>query len=530
MQAAKGDNRDYQKQLFGDAEPEWVEVDAKRVRVERSLDFGGPWLALELLKCLGLISFFQEIISTGRQDIEWSSMALVLIICRLCHPSSELYIAEHIYEHTALSDLLGIPADKINDDRLYRALDKLLPHKQRIEIYLKNRFGELFDLEYDLLLYDVTSTYFEGQAKGNPLAQYGYSRDRRSDCKQVCIALVVTRCGMPLGYEVFAGNRRDVTTVQEIVQTMESRYGQADRIWVMDRGMISEQNIEFLKESERRYIIGTAKWMLKKYERELLADDWQKVYEGLQVKVCQSPDGSETFILCRSAERREKDKAIHERFAKRIEQGLKDIEQSCSKHKHKPITIAKRLGRLLGRNSRAAGLFQTDVIEAEDGRAILLWRKVQAWQDWAQLSEGCYLLRSNVNDWSGQEIWRAYVQLTDAESAFRIHKTDLRIRPIWHQKQQRVEAHILVCFLAYVLWKTLGQMCRQCGLGDEPRRVFDELGRIKVVDVVLPTKSGREIRHRCVCQPTDHQAILLQRLGLNLPSYLPITDGKVNGV
>lgn len=184
MQAAKGDNRDYQKQLFGDAEPEWVEVDAKRVRVERSLDFGGPWLALELLKCLGLISFFQEIISTGRQDIEWSSMALVLIICRLCHPSSELYIAEHIYEHTALSDLLGIPADKINDDRLYRALDKLLPHKQRIEIYLKNRFGELFDLEYDLLLYDVTSTYFEGQAKGNPLAQYGYSRDRRSDCKQ----------------------------------------------------------------------------------------------------------------------------------------------------------------------------------------------------------------------------------------------------------------------------------------------------------------------------------------------------------
>ena len=192
------------------------------------------------------------------------------------------------------------------------------------------------------------------------------------------------------------------------------------------------------------------------------------------------------------------------------------------------VTVAKRLGRLLGRNSRAAGLFETDVVQAADGRARLIWRKVSAWRDWAELSEGCYLLRSNVNDWSGQELWKAYIQLTDAEEAFRIHKTDLRIRPIWHQKEQRVDAHILICFLAYVVWKTLGQLCLGAGLGDEPRRVFDELARIRLIDVVAPTRCGREIRRRCVTRPDDHQAILLQRLGLNLPSYFPVTDKKTN--
>jgi len=514
--------------LFDEAEPQWVEVDAKRVHVERCVDFGGPWLGLELMVRLGLISSLEKLLPSGREDVPWPVMALVLVLSRLCEPSSELYIAEHLYKHTAIGDLLGIPADKVNDDRLYRALDKLLACKEELEIHLKNRLGELFDLEYDLLLYDVTSTYFEGQANGNPKAQRGYSRDHRGDCKQVCIGLVVTKGGMPLGYEVFAGNRSDVTTVEEIVETMEARYGQADRIWVMDRGMISQENIEFLKEGGRRYIVGTPKGMLRKFERELLSQDWQLVHEGLEVKLCPSPQGDETFILCRSEDRREKEKAMHERFAKRIEEGLKKIEAGCARRKYKPVIIAKRLGKLLGRNSRAAGLFETDVVQAADGRAKLIWRKVAAWRDWAELSEGCYLLRSNVNDWSGQELWKAYIQLTDAEEAFRIHKTDLRIRPIWHQKEQRVDAHILVCFLAYVVRKALGQLCSQAGLGDEPRRVFDELARIKAVDVVLPTRSGIEIRRRCVTRPTDHQAILLQRLGLTLPTNLPITDKNVN--
>ena len=517
-----------QPSLFDPTQAEWVEVDVKGVRVERCLDFGGPWLGLQLLRKLGLIDFLAEIMPPGREEIEWPMMAAVQVLCRLCEPSSELYIAEHLYKHTAMADLLGVPMAKINDQRLYRTLDKLLVHKEALEIFLKNRLGSLFELEYDLLLYDVTSTYFEGEAKGNRKARRGYSRDHRPDCKQVCIALVVTRGGMPLGYEVFAGNRSDVTTVEEIVEKMEDRYGHVDRIWVLDRGMICEENLVFLREGGRKYIVGTPKRMLRTFERELLSEDWESIREGLEVKLVPSPDGAETFILCRSADRREKEKAMHERFAHRIEEGLKQLEASCKKRKCKPVTIAKRLGKLLGRNTRAAGLFETDVITAKDGRAQLVWRKVEAWRQWAELSEGCYLLRSNVADWTAQELWEAYMQLTDAEAAFRIHKSDLLIRPICHQKECRVDAHILVCFLAFVLWKTLGQICRQKGLGDEPRRVFDELSRIRLVDVVLPTRSGAEIRRRCVTRPDGHQVILLQRLGLTLPSNLPVTDEKMS--
>ncbi len=329
---------------------------------------------------------------------------------------------------------------------------------------------------------------------------------------------------MPLGYEVFAGNRADVTTLQEIVETMERRYGRADRIWVVDRGMVSAENIEFLKQNGRRYIVGTPKSMLKQFERELLSEDWHAVREGLEVKLCPAPDGEETFVLCRSRDRREKEKAMHERFEKRIEEGLQRIEAGCQKQHLKPLVVAQRLGRLLGQNSRAAGLFQTEVQTAADGRASLVWKKVENWRDWAALSEGCYLLRTNVTDWSDEELWKAYIQLTEAEDAFRIHKSDLRLRPIWHQKEERVQAHILVCFLAYVLWKTLGQKCQRAGLGDEPRRVFEELGEIELVDVVLPTRQGIEIRRRCITEPTDHQAILLTHLKMCLPK-IPLTKG-----
>jgi transposase len=523
-QAAEGKQGSRQKRLFNDVRPQWVEVDVKRVRVENRRDFGGPWLGLELVKQLGLKDFLDRTIPTGREGIPWSLMALVLVLCRLCDPSSELHIAEHFYAHSALSDLLGIPAEKINEQRLYRALDALLPHKESLEVFLKNRLGELFGLEYDLLLYDVTSTYFEGQAEANPLAKRGYSRDHRGDCKQVCIGLVVSKCGMPLGYEVFAGNRVDVTTLQEIVQTMERRYGRADRIWVGDRGMVSADNIAFLKQSGRQYIVGTPKSMLKQFERELLSEQWHTIRDGLEVKLCSSPDGDETFVLCRSRDRREKEKAMHGRFELRIEEGLRRIQAGCQKQRLDPVVVAQRLGRLMGQNSRAAGLFRTEIKTAADGRAILDWKKIDTWRDWAALSEGCYLLRSNVKDWSDEDLWKAYIQLTEAEAAFRIHKSDLMLRPIWHQKEERVLAHILVCFLAYVLWKTLSQRCQQAGLGNEPRRVFEELGKIQLVDVILPTRQGTEIRRRCVTQPTDHQAILLTRLKINLPTT-PLTDG-----
>jgi transposase len=443
-----------------------------------------------------------------------------------------LRIAEHLYERSALSDLLGVGAEKINDDRLYRALDQLLPHKAEMERHLKQRLGELFDLKYDLLLYDMTSTYFEGQCAGNDQAQRGYSRDHRPDCKQVCIALVVSRCGMPLGYELFAGNKADVTSVKEVVTTMEGRYGKAERVWVMDRGMVCAANVEFLKEGNRRYILGTPKTMLRKYEKQLIASDWNTVHEGLEVKLCADPQGGEeTFILCRSAQRREKEKAMHDRFEKRIEEGLASLAKMAKTRAMTPVQLSHRVGRLMGQNTRAAGAFKTEVTADTQGdsggeacRAQLKWEKVESWRSWASLSEGCYLLRSNVKDWSAADLWRAYTQLTEAEGAFRIHKSDLSLRPVWHQKKERVQAHVLVCFLAYVLYKTLGQMCKSAGLGDEPRKVLDEIAAVQTVDVILPTRCRQEIRKRCIGKPTEHQAILLHKLQLSLPKSLEIVD------
>jgi transposase len=512
----------YQGNLFDDSEPEWIEVDLKQIAVERTCRFGGPWLGLELLRKLGLDTYISQAIPEGREDIPWAVMSLVLVLGRLCNPSSELYLAEHGYESSAMSELLGVPVDKVNDDRLYRALDRLIPHKEGLEKHLRQKLGELFPMNYDLLLYDVTSTYFEGEASRNELAQRGYSRDHRPDCKQVNIALVVSRCGTPIGYEVFEGNRHDCQTVEQIVEHVEKIYGQADRIWVMDRGMVSKDNVEYLRKAGRRYIIGTPKSQLRKYEQELLSEDWKEVYEGLQVRLCPAPDGKEVFILCRSTERQVKEQVIHERFERRIEEGLGNIAASCHKRKQSPIVIAERVGKLMGQNTRAAGLFNVQIKE-EDGAARIEWSKRETWREWARLSEGCYMLRSNVTDWEPEDLWRAYIQLTEAEAAFRIQKSDLQIRPVWHQRENRVKAHILVCFLAYVLWKALAQMCQQAGLGNEPRRVFDTLSEISLVDVVLPTRNGITIRKKCVSRPTDHQAILLHKLGLRIPTSMGIS-------
>jgi transposase len=516
-----------QRELFSEpsAEPRFVEIDRASVRVENSRQFGGPWLALELIKQLGLHEFLKRALPAGQEHIPWSLTALILVIGRLCEPSSELHIAENFYRHSALADLLGVPVDKVDDNRLYRGLDALLPHKEALEKFLKQRFGELFAVEYDLLLYDVTSTYFEGQANANPLAKRGYSRDHRCDCKQVCIGLVVTRCGLPLGYEVFAGNRHDSTTLQEIVETMESRYGRAQRIWALDRGMVSEDNLDFFKAGRRQYIVGTPKSQLKRFEQQLASQGWHAVREGLEVKLCPCPDGGEeTYILCRSRDRREKEQAMHARFEKRIEEGLTKIAAGCSKRAQAVGPIERRVGRLLGQNTRAAGLFDVQIQAGANGAAQVAWQKVEKWRAWAQLSEGSYVLRTNVTGWSDEDLWRAYIQLTEAETAFRIQKSDLSLRPVWHQKEDRVLAHILVCFLAFVLWKFLGQLCQKAGLGNEPRRVLEELSELRAVDVVLTTKEGHDIRTRCVAQPNDHQKILLERLGWELPGRLTKHD------
>jgi transposase len=514
-----------------DEEP--VLVRLKGVALERLRDFGDVWLAWGLWRLLELDKLLAELLPRGREDVPWPTVAAILTIARFCQPQSELHIEDTWYRQTALEDLLGVPVEKIHTDRLYAALDVLLACKEAIEKHLRQRLGDLFDLEYDLLLYDVTSTYFEGQCGANPLAQRGYSRDSRPDCLQVCIGLVVTREGIPLGYEVFPGNRNDAKTVQEIVLAMEKKYGRARRIWVMDRGMVSEENLEFLRSRGGQYIVGTPKAMLRRFEQHLLEKNWQGVQEGVEVKLVSGPDGTETFVLARSADRRKKEEAMHRRFLERFEAALVRMQAQAESGRLRDLGLAnRRLGRLAQQYWRAAGALEVTIKRRrgpDKARLQVSWKRNARWSDWAALSEGCYLLRTNLNETDPATLWKRYIQLTEAEWAFRISKDELEIRPIWHQTEPRVLAHILVCFLAYVLWKTLAGWMHRAGLGDAPRTLLEELAKIKSGDVVLPTvtnngQPSKTIRLRCVTAPDAGQKVLLDRLGIQVPRRLRRLD------
>jgi transposase len=512
--------------LFDEPVPtEPVPIDLHRLHLERGRRFGDVWLGLRLWQALHLDTFLEQWLPQGREQVPWAKMAAVLVLARFCEPSSELHIAEDWFRRTALGDLLGVADDKVNDDRLYRALDRLLPYKPLLEIHLQKRLGRLFGLEYDLLLYDITSTYFEGQAAANPQARRGHSRDHRPDCKQVLIGLVVSRDGYPLGYEVFAGNRNDGTTLREIVTRLEDVYGRQGRIWVLDRGMVSEASLDWLKGRGSRYIVGTPRSRLKQFAHAVRHGPWEALRDGLEVQRCADDAGVETFILCRSAARASKEQAMRERFVARIVAGLRKIRTACRRRRCTVGQIERRVGRLLGKNPRAAGLFNVAVETGPDGSVSIRWRRRGAAQAWARSSDGCYVLRSNVADWDADELWRAYMHLTDAEAAFRIQKTELRVRPVWHQLASRVQAHLLVCFLAYALRKTLEGWMTRAGLGNSPTTVLEELGRIQSTDVVAPTTDGRRIRLRCVVRPDKAQSILLEHLGLELPQRLRLPRG-----
>jgi len=518
-----------QAQLFRDGtEQLTVPVRLKGIRIERSRRFGDVYLALALWRGTGLEHLCEQLLPTGKERIAWAKMAAVLVIARFCEPSSELHIAEDWYRRAALADLLQLGNEEINKDRLYRGLDQLLVHKTALEAHLSKRCGELFAVQNEVLLYDVTSTYFEGQAEANPQAQRGYSRDHRPDCKQVCIALVVTFDGFPLGFEVFAGNTHDSRTLQTIVATMEARHGLLGRVWIADRGMASAANLAWLRETGRRYIIGAPKSELKKFGFELArSDGWHTVQEGVEVKLARHPETNETIILCRSEDRRSKEQAMHDKFSRRIETALVRLAARIARSKNRldPAVVNRQIGRILQQNQRAAARF---AITLEPDGCPAGFRLVVAhkasFDHWAALSEGAYLLRSNIRDWTDQQLWKAYIQLTQAEAAFRIQKDQLNVRPIWHQREERVQAHILVCFLAFVLWKSLEMWQQRAGLGNSPRTIVEELARIQSHDVVLPTTTHGQVRLRCVTQPDSAQAALLDRLGIILPKRMRLAE------
>jgi transposase len=505
-----------------------VPVRLKGIRVERSRQFGAVYLALALWRGMGLEDLCEQLFPRGREQIRWAKLAAVLVAARFCEPSSELHIAEDWYRRTALCDLLQLGDEEVNKDRLYRGLDHLLAHKTALEAHLSQRCGELFAVDNEVLLYDVTSTYFEGEAEANPQARRGYSRDHRPDCKQVLIALVVTFDGFPLGYEVFAGNTHDSKTLQTIVAEMEARHGVVGRVWISDRGMASRENLAWLRDTGRRYIVGAPKSELKKFARELAQPDgWRAVREGIEVKLARYPETDETVILCRSADRRNKEEAMHDKFSGRIAAALERLAARIRRSKKRldPVQVNRQIGRLLQQNQRSAARFAIALEpDASPAGFHLEVGYNAAFDDWAAISEGSYLLRSNIADWSDQQLWKAYIQLTQAEAAFRIQKDQLNLRPIWHQREDRVQAHILVCFLAFVLWKSLEMWQSRAGLGNSPRTILAELARIQSHDVVLPTTTLGLIRLRCVAQPDAAQAALLDRLGIVLPKRMRLAE------
>jgi transposase len=524
-----------QTALFDDGSAQLtMPVRLKGIRIERSRQFGDVYLALALWRGTALEELCQQVLPAGQERIAWAKVAAVLVAARFCEPSSELHIAEDWYRRTALCDLLQLGDEEVNKDRLYRGLDHLLAHKVALEAHLSKRCGELFAVQNEVLLYDVTSTYFEGQAEANPQAQRGYSRDHRPDCKQVCIALVVTFDGFPLGYEVFAGNTHDSRTLQTIVATMEARHGMLGRVWITDRGMASADNLAWLRQTGRRYIIGAPKAELKRFASELARPDgWRTVHEGVEVKLTSHPETGETVILCRSADRRSKERAMHDKFSRRIEEALQRLAARIGRSKKRldPATVNRQIGRILQQNQRAAARFAVELLADPCSAGFrLCFAYNAAFDHWAALSEGAYLLRSNITDWSDQQLWKAYIQLTQAEAAFRIQKDQLNVRPIWHQREDRVQAHILVCFLAFVLWKSLEMWQQRAGLGNSPRTILEELARIQSHDVVLPTATHGQIRLRCVTQPDPAQAALLDRLGIVLPKRMRIAEHELPAV
>lgn len=516
----------------GPEAPDWATVDLRRVRVERLRRFGDVLLALTLWKRLRLDLFFEEELREGREEIPWSLVACLHTVARFCEPSSDLAIAESFYPRTALGDLLGIRADKIYDNRLYRALDAILPCRQALFSHLKTVYGELFGANFDILLYDVTSTYIEGRASSNGKAARGYSRDSRPDCEQVCIGLVVTPEQLPLACEVFAGNRSDVTTVEDIFDLMESTYGRARRVWVMDRGMVSEENLAMIRRRGASYVVGTPRSMLKRCEKDLLTGDWAEIESGVEVKEVFLPAGEddngqpdpgtrERFVLCRSVNRVEKDRAIVQRAASRLEAGLVSLQNQLQSGRERSRERAeRRIGRLLERYPRASRLFRVRITETGDPKRplALMIGKNQQVEDWLALQNGCYLLRTNVTDLTASQLWRTYIGLTEAEAAFRQLKSPLGLRPIHHQKELRTEAHIFVSFLALCLRRTLALWMEACGLGSAPQKLLEELRGIHSLDVVLTAKEQTEIRLRVVGIPEERTRILLQRLGLKLPN------------
>jgi len=500
--------------------PDVARVLVKKVRLERTRQFGGCYLGLDLWKRLGLEEFFACHLDNDGADVPWSRIAAVLAINRLCDPGSELAIEQRWYPSTVLDDLLHIGEGKLNDTRLYRCLDRLLPLKTKLEQHLKQRFGELFGAEFDVLLYDLTSTYVEGAAEANPMMRRGYSRDHRPDCEQLVLALIVNDEGFPFSYEIFDGNRADVSTMEAILRTVERKHGKARRVWVFDRGVVSEENLAAIRKRGGQYLVGTPRSKMKQFEAELLKDDFEQVRPEVEVKQVEIPGGEETYILCRTSGRKEKEKAMRSRFTAKIEKALQGLERRIQEGRLKDrYKMERYLGRIQASNPQSADLYEMAIVEKPEGPR-LWWAMKPEQKKWREAREGAYLLRTNLSAGSAAELWQKYMQLTEVEAAFRALKSELSIRPLFHQLEKRVKAHVLVAFLGYALLVTLKHLLKRKQSTHSPAQALHLLSKLHSADIVLPTVEGREIRLRRITEPDAEQRNLLHDLQIHLPERL----------
>jgi len=502
-------------------DPDVARVLLKKVRLERTRQLGPCYLGWELWRRLKLDEFFQGAIDTDGADVAWSRVAAILGINRLCAPGSELALEQQWYPGTSLGDILHIEEGKINDTRLYRCLDRILPLKTKLEQHLKQRYGELFGAEFDVMLYDLTSTYVEGAAEANPMMRRGYSRDHRPDCQQLVLALIVNPEGFPCSYEVFNGNRADVTTVEVILRMVERKYGKARRIWVMDRGIVSEANLAAIRKRDGQYLVGTPRSKMKEFEAHLKEEaNWEQVRDEVQVKLISIPGGQETFILCKTEGRQQKEHAIRNRFARRMEAALDSLQKQVKAGRLKNRDkIHVRIGRILASHPQVADLYEVAVKEAS-GQLSIEWSAKDSQRQWREAREGAYLLRTNLTATTASELWAKYMQLTEVEAAFRALKSELSIRPLFHQLERRVKAHVMVGFLGYALWVTLKHLLRRKQSDWSATRALAELATLQSADIVLPTTDGREIRLRRITEPSAGQQRLLRQLGIDLPQQL----------
>jgi transposase len=519
-------------------DPDVVRVRLSTVGWTNGRRFGDVWLGRWLWNYLHLDEIVARHLPQGREDVRPADIVAIEVINRLCAPCSEFALAEHWYASTGLEDLLGVPDGAVTKDRLYRTLDRLLQAKEAIENDLKARLGTLFRLDYDLLLYDLTSTYFEGLAESNDLAQRGYSRDHRSDCKQVVLALVVTREGFPLAHLTLAGNTQDLQTVETVVTTIEGRFGKSRRVWVMDRGMISEESLAFLGKRGRRYLLATRRGALAEFQQELCSGGWQTLPENPDVQVKLVRRKRLSYLLARSKPRRRKERAMRRRQRRGLASGLRRLREQITAGRLKSRDkILERVGRLKGRFPKARRFVAITVSAGKPAEVRWAW-KVDQFKA-ALTADGAYLLRTNQPGWSMQEFWETYIQLTVVEKAFRVLKGELLLRPVWHQYSGRTQAHVMVCVLAYALWKTLDHLAKQAGLQTiihkpdttkakgapkprpmSPEVILRELSQVQIGDIVLETTEGQKLALRRVARPNAEQARILAALKLTLPERL----------